>query len=45
MDPKYLNEMLTLCADKDFVFASRYLEEEEVMTTILSTQETVVSRL
>ena len=26
MDPKYLNEMLTLCADKDFVFASRYLE-------------------
>ena len=20
MDPKYLNEMLTLCADKDFVF-------------------------
>ncbi len=26
MDPKYLNEMLTLCVNKDFVFASRYLK-------------------
>ena len=26
MDPKYLDEMLTMCADKDFVFASRYLK-------------------
>ncbi len=26
-DPKYLNKMLNLCKDKDFVFASRYLKE------------------
>ena len=26
MDPKYLEEMLLLCKDKDFVFASRYLK-------------------
>lgn len=25
MDPNYLNEMLELCQDKDFVFASRYI--------------------
>ena len=25
MDPAYLEEMLKLCLDKDFVFASRYL--------------------
>ncbi len=39
MDPKYLNEMLTLCADKDFVFASRYLEgggsdDDDIVTYI-----------
>ncbi len=27
MDPSYLNKMLNLCKDKDFVFASRYLKE------------------
>ena len=26
MDPKYLDEMLLLCRNKDFVFASRYLK-------------------
>ena len=26
MDPKYLKEMLLLCKNKDFVFASRYLK-------------------
>ena len=26
MDPKYLDEMLKLCKDRDFVFASRYLK-------------------
>ena len=26
MDPKYLDEMLKLCKDKDLVFASRYLK-------------------
>ncbi len=26
MDPRYLDEMLKMCADKDFVFASRYLK-------------------
>ena len=26
MDPKYLNEMMSECENKDFVFASRYLE-------------------
>ena len=25
MDPKYLNEMLSSCSSKDFIFASRYL--------------------
>ena len=27
MDPKYLDEMLNLCKNKDLVFASRYLED------------------
>ena len=26
MDPKYLDEMLRLCEDRDLVFASRYLK-------------------
>ena len=38
-DPKYLNEMLDLCRNKDFVFASRYMKEggsddDTIMTTI-----------
>ena len=27
MDPKYLDEMLNLCKNKDLVFASRYLKD------------------
>ena len=39
MDPKYLAEMLSFCNDKDFVFASRYLEnggsdDDDIITFI-----------
>lgn len=39
MDPKYLSEMLNLCKDKDFVFASRYLkmggsDDDDIITLI-----------
>ena len=38
-DPKYLNEMLELCKDKDLVFASRYLkgagsDDDTILTKI-----------
>jgi len=39
MDPKYLDEMLKLCKDKDLVFASRYLkgggsDDDDIITYI-----------
>ena len=39
MDPKYLNEMLKLCKDKDLVFASRYLkgggsDDDDIITYV-----------
>ena len=39
MDPKYLKEMLMLCKDKDFIFASRYLDgggsdDDDIITYI-----------
>ncbi len=39
MDPSYLNGMLNLCNDKDFVFASRYLkgggsDDDDIVTFI-----------
>ena len=39
MDPKYLREMLLLCENKDFVFASRYLkgggsDDDDIITFV-----------
>ena len=39
MDPSYLNEMLTICSEKDLVFASRYLkgggsDDDDIITFI-----------
>lgn len=39
MDPNYLNEMLTLCENNDFVFASRYLkgggsDDDDIVTFV-----------
>ena len=41
-DPKYLNEMLELCKDRDYVFASRYLKgagsDDDTIVTKIGTQ-------
>jgi len=39
MDPKYLNEMLSSCSSKDFIFASRYLvgggsDDDDIITLV-----------
>ena len=39
MDPKYLNKMMSECKNKDFVFASRYLEgggsdDDDIITLV-----------
>ncbi len=38
-DPKYLNEMLKLCENKDFIFSSRYLKDGK------SDDDTIITRI
>ena len=49
-DPKYLNEMLKLCENKDFIFASRYLrnggsDDDTILTRIGNFIFTLLGRI
>lgn len=50
MNPKYLKEMLNLCKNKDFVFASRYLkgagsEDDDIITFIGNKIFTIIGKI
>jgi len=50
MDPKYLDQMLELCKNKDFIFASRYLknagsEDDDIITFIGNKIFTLIGKI